>query len=111
MAKKKYLLLLRYDDTNHLSIIAFSDSVDELDCISQSNPRYGSTLHTFYVLPNVNVRYYKILDYSLTLNDIKDYCLINICQNVAEYLYYKSAAWFERAQNCASLGSDILENY
>lgn len=111
--KKDLVLIHTYVETGFKSIVAFSDDINELDSISKNHPLYGSSRHYFSIHNNLP---------SFGLQSIKDECLINICKNVAEYLsvgeyamlkksYFKSAAWFEKAKNIASLGAEIIENY
>ena len=110
---KKYVLVHLYLETGFKSIVAFSDDLVDLVSVRNSHPRYGCNRHDFIILNNKHTPF---------LDDLKDYCLINICKNVAEYLsiaeyamlkksYFKSSLWFEKAKNSASLGADIIDNY
>ena len=111
---KRFVLVHHYLESNHFSIVAFSDSMRELVELKLNHPRYGSSRHDFFVADNVPD--------SVSLSYVKNNCLLNICKNVAEYLgvaeycmlkksYFKSSAWFEKAKNSAFLGADIIDNY
>lgn len=108
---KKYVLVDYYLYSGHCSIIAFSDSFDELKEIRSNHPRCFSTCHDFSIL--LNDEYVEL---------IKDKNLADICKNVALYLdvaeyamlkksYSKASAWFDKAKNSASVGAEIIDNY
>ena len=112
--KKRFVLVHHHLENGHMSFVAFSDSMRDLCDLKLNQPHYGSIRHDYFVAENVSD--------SLSLTWLKDRSLLNICNNVAQYLsigeyamlkksYFKSAAWFERAKNSASLGADIIENY
>jgi len=108
----KYVLLHHYSDTDFESIVAFGDDYDELDDIRISQPRYGSNRHRFFIFRNGPGLF----------RSVKDKNLINLCENVAQYLsigeyamlkksYFKSQSWFERAKDSAKIASVIIDNY
>ena len=116
--RKKFVLIHHYCETSFDSIVAFSDYLQDLNNVKLSYPRFGSSRHLFVIYNNTPSKRV----HGVPLNFIKDTCLINICKNVAEFLavgeyamfkksYFKSASWFEKAKNAASLGADIIDNY
>lgn len=111
--RKKSVLIHLYYETGYKSIIAFSNDLVVLASVRDSHPRYGSSGHDFIILKNKNTPF---------LDDIKDSSLINICNNVAQYLsigeyamlkksFIKASVWFEKAKNSSALGAEIIENY
>lgn len=110
----KFVLIHRYLETGHFSIVCFGDTEDFLLEIMEQQPHFGSNRHYYFIMCNFLPNRF--------LQNIKDFNLINICKNVAEYLavgeyamlkksYFKSSAWFEKAKNSASLGAVIIDNY
>ncbi len=120
MTKKKFVLLHEYCDTGFISIVGFSDSHDDLNIAAQSLPHYGSYRHNFAILENESFSVY--LSNFKSLSEIKDDCLLKLCENVAQYLaigeyamlkksYFKAQSWFERAKDSAKIASVIIDNY
>lgn len=134
---KDLVLVHEYLDTGFRSIVAFSDSFDELENLMINSPGFGSNSHNYFICINSPSSFIKVflvlvsrvdcvfsfhLDDSVSLKDIKDSSLLKICENVAEYLsiaeysmlkksFFKSTSWFEKAKNYANFGALILENY
>lgn len=117
--RAKFILIHHHLESDFFTISGFADDENYLKDISQSSEHYGSLHHDYIVCPNDNE--FSISD-KKCIKDVKDSVLINLCNNVGQYLdifefamlkksFDKSLQWFERAKDSCCLASYILENY
>lgn len=101
----------------NFSIIGFADTYDEGHKIVKAHSRYGSKNHKFFICDNTPSS--TAFD---VINDIKDYSLLRICENVAfglsraeyhmlKHRYVKSKFCFDNTFKQISDACYILENY
>lgn len=117
-AKKHDCVVIHYSCLSRkFSIIGFADTSDEGNKIAKCHSRYGSKNHKFFICDNTPSS--TVFDY---INDLKDFSLLRICENVAfslsrgeyhmlKHRFTKSKSCFDLAKKHISDACYLLENY